>query len=428
MSKPVVLHEWEHVSIGAGAAGYGLTRQHADALLQVARASRFGGEDGETVLVDKGRRLQAQQVVGVISTPCATMEILPKIDGLDDGGTRRNLVHMLARVLDLRVSPGAIDDHDWQRDDLLEVLMRLFCDELAKVVRRGLPRRYIEHVDDLATLRGRLQVMRQFTVLATTPNKLACRYDELSSDTALNQIMKAAVAKLSRVARSSETQRRLAEVALVFADVTLPALGALPWSAVVLDRLNGSWAGLLGLARLLLGDRFQTTSLGDSKGFSLLFEMNKLFEEYVGRRLRHALSGSGLDVRLQGPRDHVLEDAEGVRRFATKPDIVVSEARRPVLVVDTKWKRLRALSDDPKRGVSQADVYQMLAYAQVYRCQRLMLLYPHHSGLGPTDGPLAVHKVRGQPNVELTVASIDLSDLASIAPRLRALVMAQPAV
>lgn len=40
---------------------------------------------------------------------------------------------------------------------------------------------------------------------------------------------------------------------------------------------------LLVLARLLLGAGFQTTSMGEAAGFSLVCEMNTLFEEYIGR-------------------------------------------------------------------------------------------------------------------------------------------------
>jgi 5-methylcytosine-specific restriction enzyme subunit McrC len=75
---------------------------------------------------------------------------------------------------------------------------------------------------------------------------------------------------------------------------------------------------------LLLGQRFQTTSSGEAPGYSLLFEMNTLFEEYVGRILRRALSGTGFEMRLKGPQDYALASDDGVRRFATRPDIVVS--------------------------------------------------------------------------------------------------------
>src|SRR5258708_851741 len=83
---------------------------------------------------------------------------------------------------------------------------------------------------------------------------------------------------------------------------------------------------------------------------------------------------------------YALEGLDGVGRFATRPDIMVLSACEPVLIIDTKWKRLAGAIDDAKRGVGQADVYQMMACAQVYRCARLMLLYPHHAGLGDDEG------------------------------------------
>src|SRR6185312_12139452 len=290
-------------------------------------------------------------------------------------------------------------------------------------VRRGLPRRYVIEEADRNALKGRLDIQRQFTVLAPSPQKLACRYEELNADIALNQIMRAAVTKLRGISKAQENQRRLHELSFAFADISPILAGRLAWDHVVLDRTNTAWSTLLGLAKLLLGDRFQTTSAGAAEGHALLFEMNTLFEEYIGRTLRRALSGTGLEVRLQGPQDHALQADDGVRRFATKPDIVVRWQGAPVLIVDTKWKRLKGAIDDPKRGVGQADIYQMMAYAQVYRCSRVMLLFPHHNELGGEEGALSVHDIRGTDGSRLTVASISLSDLGDIADRLRALVL-----
>jgi len=41
---------------------------------------------------------------GVLVSPTATLEILPKIDGLNAGATRHRLIHMLARVFDLIIA------------------------------------------------------------------------------------------------------------------------------------------------------------------------------------------------------------------------------------------------------------------------------------------------------------------------------------
>lgn len=419
------VREWDYIPIEEPGPG-SFSRAAADRVVECAAAVRSAGLDGERILVNHPKKLRAQQVVGVIAADDVTLEILPKIDGNEsDAAARRSLVHMLAAVLDLDIVDGGLTDLGWQRDDMLEILIRLFCDRLFEALHRGLPRRYVPHDDDLAALRGRLDVKRQFTVLAASPQRLACRFDELSADIALNQIMKAAVTTLAKVARAPENQRRLAELSFAFADITAVPVKALPWHQVVIDRSNRSWAQLLSLAKLLLGERFQTTSTGDARGFSLLFEMNKLFEEFVGRSLARALAGTGFEVRLQGPRGYALADLHtGQNRFATKPDITITSRGAPVLVIDTKWKRLKGAIDDPKYGVGQADVYQMMAYAHVYQCERLLLLYPHHGGLGSeAAGLTCVHQINGTDDSRIAVATLSLSNPKAAVGQLRGLLL-----
>jgi 5-methylcytosine-specific restriction enzyme subunit McrC len=79
-----------------------------------------------------------------------------------------------------------------------------------------------------------------------------------------------------------------------------------------------------------------------------------------------------------------------------------------VFVIDTKWKRVSSRIEDPKQGVSQADVYQMIAYGRLYECPHLMLLYPHHLGIGTR--PLHDHyRVAGCGDT-LSVATLDLAE------------------
>lgn len=416
------LLEWQSLPYGDGEGQ--IPHHLADRLAAVARASPLAGrsgpngEGGARVLTHGRHALRAGQVAGMIVADGCTLEILPKIDfpgettGEGSGATttriRDRLVQMLAVALDIDIAAGGAAELGWQRHNLLEILIGLFSRKLADAVRQGMPRRYIGHEEDLPALRGRLDVSRQFTTLAASPHRLACRYDGLSPDIALNRIMKAAVTRLQRIARSNANQRRLAELAFAFADIATVPPAALRWDAVTLDRTNARWRELLALARLLLGERFQTTSRGDERGFSLLFEMNLLFEAYVGRLLQRALAGSGLSVHLQGGRLFCLEhEDDGVGRFQTRPDILVKRGRETVHIIDTKWKRIAARIDDPKQGVGQADVYQMMAYGRIYGCPRLTLLYPHHHGLGSPAGEQARHRITGSQD-RLRIATVDV--------------------
>ena len=108
----------------------------------------------------------------------------------------------------------------------------------------------------------------------------------------------------------------------------------------------------------------------------------KVFEQYVARLVTRALAGSGYRVAAQGGHRDCLFEA-GTGRFRTKPDLIIRQGDRTVLVIDTKLKRMAPRIDDPKQGVSQADVYHLMAYSLLYPCPEVMLLYPHQRDLPP---------------------------------------------
>ena len=417
------IREWEALPHGDGEGS--IPPQLAQRLVALAKTSALAGRGGGGVLEDRRDDLKARGVVGVLAVPGCTLEILPKIDvGQKEGSAqetreiRKRLVHMLAVALDLKIETGRMTDLDWQRETLLEILIRIFCDKLTEAVRRGMPRRYTFHEDDLPTLRGSLNIPRQFTRHLANPGRLACRYDELSEDIALNRIMKATLGHLARMSRDAANVQRLRELAFLYADVADISIPALRWEDVVIDRTNRPWRELFSMAQLFLRNRYQTTSAGSGQGSALLFEMNALFEEYIGSLVSRALAGSEFRVTLQGGRLFCLTTLDDERPvFQTKPDILIWRAGQVTHVIDTKWKKISARIDDPKQGVSQADIYQMMAYAHLYRAPRLTLLYPHHAGLGDDEGIHARFRVTERETV-LDTASFDISNGKDLVDRL----------
>ena len=178
--------EWERLPYGPDAADRSTIPEGvADRIAAVAASSPLAGHGGNGVLEHGRHALRARSVVGVIAAEGCALEILPKIDvqgeeETQDATIRRALVHMLAVALDMRIDVGVITDLDWQRETLLEILIRVFTQKLTDAVRQGMPRRYVRHEDDLRTLRGALDSTRQFTRHAVNPSRLACRFDELS--------------------------------------------------------------------------------------------------------------------------------------------------------------------------------------------------------------------------------------------------------
>ena len=359
--------EWENLPESCN-----LTKSEANRLYDLAKHSaRRLKLPKDAVLSRTYHGLKAGQVVGILVIPGKTLEILPKIDG-EDSNVRAVLIHMLAVAYNLRVVDGKLAALAVQQHDLLELLVRLFADQLLAAVRRGLPRRYISHEEDLKLLRGKLNVTRQITYLAFRPDLLACRFDELSEDTPLNRVLKAAVSRLTCITRSAANARLLAQLAAY-----LDFVGDSPnplCEPVRLDRTNTAFHDLYALACLFLQGDWQSTRSGDSLGFSLLFPMNDLFEKFIGQSLKRTLHRP---VYLQDRRHHVLTNTNGSSIFNLKPDAVINVSDCSI-ILDTKWKSLTPDKQETL-GVKESDIYQILAYGQAYRATSLILLYPWRS-------------------------------------------------
>ncbi len=405
MTETTTVREWKHLPIGED----GVPEPAARLLLQLSGRATRQLRVPQPVLARTARpSLQAGQVVGVLSTPEATVEILPKIDR-SDSAVRRALVHMLSVAYRLPVADGELTRLADQDETLLEFLVGVFADRLLTAVRRGLPHRYRRRQDDLSLLRGRLDIRRQIARHAVRSDLLACEFDELSVDTPLNRVLKATVVRLRSIARHPANARKLTELSARFEFVG-ESRDPLR-EPVTLDRTNITFHRLYAWSRLFLSARWQSTTTGTSTGVALLFPMNDLFEAFVGRAMQSVLPPGS--TRLQHTDRHALTERDQ-SLFALRPDIVVNGD----IVIDTKWKEL--VPGEQILGVEQSDIYQMLAYAHAYEASRVVLLYPWRPGL-PPPGICRRWTITGT-SVSFDIATADVGTPGSVATALRKII------
>ena len=412
--KTLTVEEYGRVEIGEGEGQ--VTKEEAKRFIAFAKRKRPQLKNAP-VLTGYDHALKAEQVVGVLAIPGATLEILPKVDG-SNRAVRQALVHMIAVAHDLKVADAELAALSSQRHDLLEIVIGLFVQRLTIALQRGLPRRYVGQEEDLPVLRGRLNIVRQFTQLVVRPDVLACRYDELSEDTPLNRVLKAAVTRLAGVARNAANASRLAELAARFEFVGESAYPLR--EPVQRDRTSTAFYDLYELARFLLKGEWQTTTGGKSMGFALLFKMNVLFENFIGRTLERTL-GPGR-VGLKENYCSALRDAEG-KLFQLEPDVLIDMPDSTVL--DTKWKRLEPKEEQPRKwGVREPDVYQLLAYARAYGAERVILLYPWHRDLPAAPGIMAHWWAPGPKGerIPFDVATVDVGNPQTVPAALKTIV------
>jgi 5-methylcytosine-specific restriction enzyme subunit McrC len=117
-------------------------------------------------------------------------------------------------------------------------------------------------------------------------------------------------------------------------------------------RLNARYHPALHLAELVLHGASVEHRPGVVTVTGFLFDLARVFEDFVTVALREALAGAGGRCRLQAT--HHLDEQDAIRMV---PDLVrYAEDGTPVAVADAKYKAERPA------GFPDADLYQMLAY------------------------------------------------------------------
>jgi len=101
-------------------------------------------------------------------------------------------------------------------------------------------------------------------------------------------------------------------------------------------------------------------SSGKESMISILFDMNKLWEEYVLKVLKES---SPAGMKVLGKRSKLFWKSNRL-----EPDIVLQK-NNEIYIIDTKWKH-------PNKKASIEDLRQIYAYGKYWKSNKVMLLYP----------------------------------------------------
>ena len=313
-----------------------------------------------------GKVLQAQNYVGLIQTKDATtIEIIPKIQNVSEEESKKILLKMLKT---LKKSPFKTLEKAKLKSSkmpLLEIFISMFLEELTLLVRKGIRSDYLAREENLHFLKGKLKIAKQIKQNAIHKERFFVEYEEFSSDRVENRLIKTTLEFLYKKSKLNKNQQRIREFLFIFDDVSSSKNIKNDFKSVKLDRQMRKYEQILLWAETFLFENSFSPHSGKDIALALLFDMNLLFESYVGAYLKK----KGFDVRSQDKGKYLVEQPN---RYALRPDFVINKDKESEIVADTKYKNIKEQKD-----ISQADMYQLYAYGTKYKqTKQLYLIYP----------------------------------------------------
>ena len=235
-------------------------------------------------------------------------------------------------------------------DNILEVLIQLFAQRLFKEFGRGVYKEYVTEQDNLTTLRGKYLINENLKY-NFIKNKIYCEYDEFSMNNQLNQFFLFAVKTLLTFAKDKRVLMQC-EIALDEVEYKSFDINTL---TIHFHRLNSRFKESFEFALLLLNKSIPLFAK-DKKSFAFLFDMNELFEKFIGKIFKE------LDPSTK------LQNQKNFGNLQLKPDIITTN-----MIIDTKYKILKSRDD-----LATNDKYQAFVYGTNFGIKNTMLLYPKH--------------------------------------------------
>lgn len=299
-------------------------------------------------------RVRTRSTIGTLFAPHLELRIQPKCD-------TRNVVAMLGWAHDLATLAPELTDHA-PSDDVRRFLVVMLAAQLEHLVRGGLRRGYVEHADEIPTLRGRLDLARHLRRGPALAISLPCRFEDYTADLPANQVIRYTLERIGAFG-DQLLDLRLRRLRHAFAIASRRTFRATDLDTFTYDRLTAHYRPIHRLCRIILAGLGADDERGGDPLGSFTVDMNALFERFVA---------AWLAAHLPAPWELSRQYRVRFDRAGKKPlraDLVLCRDRAPRIVADTKYRMGHGAPVD-------GELYQMLAYARALRVHHAVLVYP----------------------------------------------------
>lgn len=361
MNKPKLINEYSEVKIDDcyldKLQAY-LKCQNLDSALKVTRHG-----------------IKANSWVGVIKYKNLHLEILPKLISADVNNDNKisedkrsiilkNLIFMLSYTKKLDIKTNDSAKLSTEKNPFIEILIREFATSLFESLKRLTPKRYVREEENLNYLKGKIKFSENIRYNCANKAKFYCEYDEFSENNLLNQLFLFVSTCLYNISNSSYNKKTLKFIINYYSDISFVRFDKFKVSKIKLTRNQELFKKTFKLAKMFVEQTSVDLSKNKFENITLVWDMNKLFEEFVYEILKRQTS---LSVSAQKGK-RLLKNVDSKIRN-TYVDILITKPQK--IVVDTKYKELQSIQDFDNK-----DAFQVITYCLLHNTNKAVLIYP----------------------------------------------------
>lgn len=336
----------------------------------------------------------------------------------------KNIYYMLSYAFTTLNQGGYENVAAEEFDNLHNLFSAILAKGIGRQLKQGLYREYLNRKEDVAVVRGKIDMPGTIQNRLARKRVLTCEYDELSENNLLNQILKTTVMILLRHAKvDTEYKTNLKREMLFFSNVDIIDPASIHWDSIRFQRNNNTYRMLVSLCQLLLEGMLLTTDDGEYRLATFIDEqrMSRLYEKFI---LEFYAKECPQVKATASQIPWALDDGIGTMLPIMQSDIMLSQGNK-VLIIDAKYYTHTTQVQYDVHTLYSNNLYQIFTYVKNKDTEfgekphtvSGMLLYAR------TDETIQPDNVYQMSGNKISVKTLDLNlDFSTIAAQLNAIV------
>ncbi|SHK69145.1 McrC family protein [Epilithonimonas mollis] len=332
----------------------------------------FFGEKGVPyyALIHNGVRFNEH--VGVIQIGETVIEVLPKADNLSDSPDQKAkwrdiLIDMLFTIDAFNIHSPSSSSLKLKPNSILDLYFEMFIQEVEYLLHTGLIKRYRKKEGNVLSLKGNLLFNRHLQRNLVHQERFYTHHSTYDMQHKLHCILYKTICFIKQINTNVGLHSRLGSLSLNFPEMPDIKITESVFQKIAYSRKNHQYQKSIEIARLILLKFHPDIKLGRNNVLAIMFDMNKLWEQFVYTSLRKFIKHPSA-ITAQTTKSF-WKPKDGYHS-KIRPDIIVNHYSGNCVVLDTKWKNLNGYNPSPD------DLRQMYIYHSYYNADKVALIYP----------------------------------------------------